>query len=186
MNKMKVVIVIDMQNDFINGTLGTPEAAAIVSKVTKRIETAAKDELILFTQDTHQSNYLETPEGKKLPVIHCIEGTQGWELHPQIKTAWEANEQVISLAEPNDHIFLKDVFGSTELVAFLQAKQDQITEIELLGVCTDICVVSNGLMIKNTLPELAIKVNKDCCAGATPQSHEAALEVMKMCHIEVF
>ena len=181
---MKILIVVDMQNDFINGALGTPEAAGIVEKVVKRIE-SSKDEVILFTRDTHQENYLDTPEGKKLPVVHCVEGTSGWEINESIQNAWKQNTDTIVLPELRENTFNKDVFGSVDLVAFLKSYGSEITEIELLGVCTDICVISNSIMIKNTLPNVEVRVNAACCAGVTPESHTAALQVMEMCQIEI-
>ena len=181
---MKVLIVVDMQNDFIEGTLGTPEAAEIVEKVVKRIENS-KDEVILFTRDTHQEDYLDTPEGKKLPVIHCVEGTSGWEINESIRNAWKQNKDTIVLPELRENTFNKDVFGSVDLVEFLKSRASEITEIELLGVCTDICVVSNSIMIKNTFPSVEVQVNAACCAGVTPESHRAALQVMEMCQIEI-
>jgi len=181
---LKVLIVVDMQNDFIEGALGTPEAVEIVEKVVKRIENS-KDEVILFTRDTHQDDYLDTPEGKKLPVIHCVEGTSGWEINEGIRNAWKQNKDTIVLPELRENTFNKDVFGSVDLVAFLKSHASEITEIELLGVCTDICVVSNSIMIKNTLPNVEVRVNAACCAGVTPESHRAALQVMAMCQIEI-
>jgi len=180
---MKALIIVDMQNDFINGALGTPEAAAIVNKVANRIENSA-GELILFTQDTHQTNYLDTPEGKKLPVTHCVENTPGWEINETILNAWRNNKNTIAIPELFNNSFTKPVFGSVDLVEFLKSRTE-ITEIELLGVCTDICVISNAIMIKNTLPHIAISVNAACCAGVTPQSHTEALNVMQICQIDV-
>jgi len=181
---MKILVVVDMQNDFIDGPLGTPEAVAIVDEVVKRIEDSY-NELILFTKDTHQEDYLETPEGKKLPVVHCVEGTQGWETNERILQAWKNNESTIRLPELVDNTFNKPVFGSVDLVDFLKSYLEQIDEIELIGVCTDICVTSNAIMIKNTLPDTKISVNAGCCAGVTPQSHREALNVMNMCQIDI-
>jgi len=173
-----------MQNDFIDGSLGTAEAAGIVDAVIRRIE-HSKNELILFTQDTHQNDYLDTPEGKKLPVIHCIENTEGWQIHAGILNAWQNNENTIRLAELPQNTFTKPIFGSVDLVEFLKSKASDISAVEILGVCTDICVVSNAIMIKNTIPDLKISVNAKCCAGVTPQSHKSALDVMQMCQIEI-
>ena len=181
---MKILIVVDMQNDFIDGPLGTPEAVAVVDEIVKRIEDST-NELILFTKDTHQEDYLETPEGKKLPVVHCIEGTPGWETNNRILQAWKNKESTVKLPELVDNTFNKPVFGSVDLVDFLKSYPEQIDEIELLGVCTDICVVSNAIMIKNTLPDVKISVNARCCAGVTPQSHQEALNVMSMCQIDI-
>jgi nicotinamidase-related amidase len=181
---MKVLVVVDMQNDFIDGSLGTPEAVAVTEKIVKRIEDSV-DELILFTKDTHQDDYLETPEGRKLPVVHCIEGTSGWETNDRILQAWRNKANTIVLPELKDNTFTKDVFGSVDLVDFLKTYPEQIEEIELMGVCTDICVVSNAIMLKNTLPKVKITVNAGCCAGVTPTSHQEALNVMNMCQIDV-
>ena len=181
---MKILVVVDMQNDFIDGPLGTPEALAIVDDVVKRIEDST-GELILFTKDTHQEDYLETPEGKKLPVVHCIEGTKGWETSEKIFQAWKNNESTIRLPELENNAFNKPVFGSVDLVDFLTSYSEPIDEIELLGVCTDICVISNAIMIKNTLPDVKVSVNAKCCAGVTPQSHQEALNVMGMCQIDI-
>ena len=181
---MKILIVVDMQNDFIEGSLGTPEAVYIVDGVAKRIEDST-NELILFTKDTHQENYLETPEGKKLPVVHCIEGTEGWQTNEKILQAWKNNKSTVRLPDLKNNTFNKPVFGSVDLVDFLKSYSEPIDEIELLGVCTDICVISNAIMIKNTLPNVKISVNAKCCAGVTPQSHREALNVMGMCQIDI-
>ena len=181
---MKVLIVVDMQKDFIDGALGTAEGAAIVSDVAARIA-SGRGELVLFTQDTHNEDYLNTPEGKKLPVPHCIEGTPGWQIDPAVKNAWKNNPDTIIIPQLDENTFKKPVFGSVALVEFLKSCQDEINCIELLGICTDICVISNAIMIKNTLPHIEIAVNAACCAGVTPQSHQEALNVMKMCHIDI-
>ena len=180
---MKALIVVDMQNDFIDGSLGTAEAVSIIDSVVKRISDS-KGELVLFTQDTHQSDYLDTPEGKKLPVIHCIENTEGWQVNDSIRNAWRNNKDTIKIPELPENTFKKSVFGSVDLVAFLKSRTSEISEIEILGLCTDICVVSNALMIKNTMPDVKISVNAECCAGVSPQSHQEALNVMKLCHID--
>jgi len=181
---MKMLIVVDMQNDFIDGALGTPEAAAIVEKVTRRIEESS-GELIIFTKDTHQDDYLTTPEGKKLPVPHCVEGTHGWQLNDKIFAAWKNNKNTIKAENLTDNAITKPVFGSVDLVEFVKSRQNDITEIEMLGLCTDICVVSNSIMIKNALPAMPISVNASCCAGVTPKTHDEALSVMQMCQIDV-
>jgi len=173
-----------MQKDFITGALGTPEANAITANVAARIS-AGRGELVLFTQDTHGDDYLDTPEGKKLPVVHCIENTEGWQIDPDIMAAWQNHPDTIVMPQLQQNTFKKPVFGSVELVDFLKSKQSEIESIEILGICTDICVVSNAIMIKNTLPHIPIAVNAACCAGVTPQTHQAALDVMKMCHIDI-
>ena len=163
----KTLIVIDMQNDFIDGSLGTAEAVAIVDNVKKKIEEyKANGDEIIFTRDTHQENYMETNEGKHLPVIHCIEGTSGWEIRDVLDT--EGCE-----------IINKPSFG------FTGWKDYSFEEVELVGLCTDICVVSNALIIKALFPEIKVSVDSSCCAGVTPDSHDAALTTMKMCQIEV-
>ena len=181
---MKILIVVDMQNDFIDGALGTPEAVSIVGNVVKRIESST-GELILFTKDTHQNDYLSTAEGKKLPIPHCIEGTEGWLINESVFSAWRNNSNTIKVPELPENTFTKPVFGSARLVDFLKSRTPDISSIEILGLCTDICVISNAIMIKNALPDIPIGVNAACCAGVTPQSHDAALGVMKMCHIDV-
>lgn len=170
----KILIVVDMQNDFVDGALGTPEAQAIVDRVVEEIGKYAPEDIIA-TRDTHQPNYLETQEGKKLPVPHCIAGTPGWELCPKV-TAALGGAKVID----------KPTFGSTilaEKLAALAAAEE--LEITLIGLCTDICVVSNALLIKAHLPETPIHVIADCCAGVTPESHDAALKTMGMCQIGI-
>ncbi len=176
----KILVVVDMQNDFISGSLGTQEAVRIVPKVLDKIDTYdIKD--IYVTMDTHQSNYLETNEGRHLPVVHCVEGTWGWELQEDLKAAL-AGATVVH----------KPTFGSTALMELLTKEyrsMDSAGEafsVELIGLCTDICVVSNALLVKAAMPEINVKVDGSCCAGVTPESHEAALTTMKMCQIEVF
>jgi len=181
---MKVLIIIDMQNDFINGVLGTKEAQNILPNVIKRIQ-ESKNELILFTFDTHDENYLDSSEGKNLPIIHCVKDTEGWLFEPNIINAWQNIKSTIRLKEIKDHYFEKPVFGSVELVEYLVSRKDEISEVELIGVCTDICVISNALMIKNTLPEIPVVVDGTLCAGVNPESHDKALDVMQMCHIKV-
>ncbi len=172
----KILVVIDMQNDFIDGALGTGEAQQIVEKVVKKIE-GHEGGRIFATRDTHGEDYLETSEGKHLPVPHCIKGTEGWEIRPEIA------EQ---LARKEAEVIDKPAFGSEVLARRLQklAEKEEI-EIELVGLCTDICVVSNALLLKAKLPETVIKVDASCCAGVTPESHDAALLTMKMCQVEV-
>ena len=163
----KTLIVVDMQNDFIDMALGTPEAVAIVPKVKARIQAAvAAGEEILYTRDTHAENYLETPEGKKLPVPHCIRGTKGWEIAE-------------GLYVPGCRIIDKPNFGWPNWNA------ECLEEVELIGLCTDICVVSNALIIKATFPEAKVSVNSACCAGVTPATHDAALATMNMCQIDI-
>lgn len=170
----KILLVIDMQNDFISGALGTPEAEAIVSQVAEEIR-KYPTENVIATRDTHTENYLNTQEGRKLPVVHCVKGTPGWELHPEIAAALKGAA-----------VIDKPTFGSKELAEklFLLSEQDDL-EVTLAGLCTDICVVSNALLIKAFLPEMPVRVIADCCAGVTPESHQAALDTMRMCQIEI-
>ncbi|MCI8788116.1 MAG: cysteine hydrolase [Lachnospiraceae bacterium] len=171
----KVLIVVDMQKDFVDGSLGTAEAVAIVDKVASRI--AAFDGRIFATLDTHQADYLETAEGKKLPVPHCIKDTDGWLLNEKVMYA---------LSEKNYRTIEKGTFGSTKLVEEIaKLAADGEVAVELIGLCTDICVVSNALLLKAHFPEMGIAVDASCCAGVTPKTHEAALETMKMCQIDI-
>ena len=170
----KILLVIDMQNDFINGALGTPEAEAIVGRVAEEIR-KYPTENVIATRDTHTEDYLNTQEGRKLPVVHCVRGTPGWELHPEIAAALKGAA-----------VIDKPTFGSKELAEKLSllSEQDDL-EVTLAGLCTDICVVSNALLIKAFLPETPVRVIADCCAGVTPESHQAALDTMRMCQIEI-
>jgi len=170
----KLLIVVDMQTDFVNGALGTAEAVAIVPAVKERIQ-AAKDagEDIIFTRDTHAANYMETQEGRNLPVPHCIRDTPGWEIIPELR---ELAAGCLVLDKPT--------FGSMKLGEILSGRED-IGEITLIGLCTDICVISNALMCKAALPEVPVAVEAACCAGVTPESHDNALSAMKMCQIQV-
>lgn len=163
----KTLIVVDMQNDFIDGSLGTKEAQAIVGNVRKKIkEYQTHGDEIIFTRDTHQEDFLETPEGKKLPVKHCIYGTKGWEIAEGLEV-------------PEAVYIDKPTFG------WVHWNERSFEEIELVGLCTDICVVSNALILKAMFPEAEITVDASCCAGVTPETHKAALETMKMCQIQV-
>ena len=170
----KILVVVDMQNDFIDGALGTPEAVSIVENVKERIREYDPSD-VFVTMDTHAPNYLETQEGRNLPVEHCIKGTKGWQIRSDIAALL-----------PDWHIYEKPTFGSVALaedIAEIAAKED--IEIEVLGLCTDICVVSNALMLKAYMPEVQISIDSSCCAGVTPESHEAALKTMQMCQIKV-
>lgn len=168
----KLLIVIDMQNDFIDGALGTKEAAAIVPNVREKIRRSMQmgDEVI-FTRDTHYGNYLETQEGRELPVRHCIEKTKGWEISAQLDAGGAA-------------IFDKPSFGSLALAEYV-AESIKPDKIELIGLCTDICVIANALILKARLPETELTVDAKCCAGVTPESHISALRVMKMCQVHI-
>lgn len=171
----KILIVVDMQNDFVDGALGTPEAQAIVDNVVKKINTFDGD--IVATYDTHFEDYSDTQEGKNLPVQHCIKGTKGWELNDKV-------EESISQKECTK--IEKITFGSVELPIFISENYDvENTQVELIGLCTDICVVSNALLLKANFPEMDISVDASCCAGVTVEKHMAALEVMRSCQIDV-
>lgn len=170
----KLLIVIDMQNDFIDAALGTPEAAAIVEAVKEKIRSYPVEDVIA-TMDTHGENYLETQEGQNLPVVHCVKGTDGWQIRPDIAVLLTGAK-----------IYEKPTFGSTAMAADLKALSEQEElELELIGLCTDICVVSNALLLKATMPEVRISVDARCCAGVTPEKHLAALETMRSCQIRV-
>ena len=167
------LIVIDMQTDFVDGSLGTKEAVAIVPAVKKRIEEArAAGEVVIFTRDTHETEYLTTQEGRNLPVEHCIRGTRGWQIVPELKGLAEGAE-----------IFDKPTFGSIELVNVL--KNSSYSEIYLCGVCTGICVISNAMLAKAAVYETPVKVVEHCCACVTPDSHKTAIEAMKTCQIDI-
>lgn len=170
----KVLVVIDLQNDFVDGSLGTKEAVEIVDRVAGKIK-SYQGETVFATRDTHGEDYLTTLEGKHLPVVHCVKGTKGWEICPKVKEA---------LSVVQAEIIDKPTFGSEKLADILygMAQKEEIA-IELIGLCTDICVVSNALLFKARMPETEIRVDAACCAGVTQESHEAALLTMKMCQI---
>ena len=169
------LIVVDMQKDFVDGALGTPEAVAIVPAVCEKIRTFDGD--IFVTYDTHTADYLSTAEGQKLPVTHCVKDTPGWQLDTTVAAA---------LAEKPYSTVEKPTFGSTALPSFVAAAAgDEDFTVTLIVLCTDICVVSNALLLKAHFPERAISVVAACCAGVTPESHTAALQTMRMCQIDV-
>lgn len=170
----KVLVVIDMQNDFIDGALGSPEAQAIVPRVVEKMKQYDPWNIFL-TRDTHYENYLETQEGRNLTVPHCIKDTDGWQLRPEVA---EAAGKAMVVDKPT--------FGSNQLAAILMTERAQTAmELELVGLCTDICVVSNALLFKAAMPEAPITVDASCCAGVTPERHHAALETMKSCQINI-
>ena len=206
MNAKKILIVIDMQKDFIDGSLGTPEAQAIVENVVGLID--GFDGEVLYTLDTHFENYMDTLEGKKLPVMHCIRGTEGWQAEPRVLAA---------LKQKDAKCFEKPTFGSYELVDYVyeavygvdaaadesagetggknggavstdrltEGKPESAAEITLAGLCTDICVASNAILLRAKLPDTVIRVKADCCAGVTPASHQAALTTLAMCQMDI-
>lgn len=171
---MKFLIVVDMQNDFINGTLGTKEAVAILPAVKEKIK--GFDGRVLFTRDTHEIDYLSTQEGANLPVEHCIKNTDGWQINADLDS--------LRKEEPID----KPTFGSVALGQLLKAYdtyEEKVESITLIGLCTDICVISNAMLIKSFLPETPVFVDAACCAGVTPESHERALDAMEVCQIKI-
>ena len=169
---MKLLIVIDMQNDFIDGALGTKEAVAIVPKVAEKIaKWRSEGGEVVFTRDTHQKEYLQTQEGKNLPVVHCVEGTDGWQISDKLEVG-------------ASRVFNKPSFGSMELAEYV-AGLASLEEIELVGLCTGICVISNAFILKAKLPEVPVSVDSSCCACVTPESHVTALNAMKLCQIKV-
>ena len=171
------LIVVDMQNDFITGALGSKDATLIVEKVKARIKEGEDlGEIIIFTRDTHTDDYLTTQEGTKLPLKHCIKGTDGWQIAPELK-GLASNKMIID----------KPTFGSYDLVNLLVKANanEPVGEVTLLGLCTDICVISNAMLIKNALPEITVKVDASCSAGVSKESHNNALNAMRACQIEV-
>ena len=167
---MKILVVVDMQNDFIDGALGTPEAVKIVPYVKEVIQNF--EGKVLFTRDTHFADYMDTQEGKNLPVAHCIKGTPGWEIRPEL--------DALRVTAPIDKL----TFGSAELPKILE-KEKNIESITFIGLCTDICVISNVMITKAFFPEIPLFVDALGCAGVTPESHKNALAAMKMCQITV-
>ena len=166
------LIVVDMQNDFVSGALGTAEAMAIVPRVKSLVDSFAGE--IIYTRDTHTDNYLTTREGRHLPVKHCVSGSDGWQI-------------VSELYKEGCKVFDKPTFGSIELIEYLakENEREEIGSVTLIGVCTDICVVSNAMLIKARFPEIDVYVDSSACAGVTPDTHNAALTTMKMCQIIV-
>ncbi|MCD7885589.1 MAG: cysteine hydrolase [Lachnospiraceae bacterium] len=168
---MKVLIVVDMQNDFIDGALGTKEAVSIVGSVREKIDQyVEKGDAVIYTRDTHSEAYLQTQEGRNLPVVHCVKGTSGWDISKQVYV-----EGCMVVDKPS--------FGSLSLPEAV--KNCAVESIELIGLCTDICVISNAMILKAAFPEVPIAVDASCCAGVTPESHENALKAMRMCQIQI-
>ena len=175
MRAMKnILIVVDMQKDFVDGALGSKESVGIVDNVVAKIQDFEGD--VIATYDTHGENYMDTQEGKKLPVPHCIKGTDGWKLDQKVQEALD-KKGFIEVYKPT--------FGSVDLVEVIRKYDVENIAIQLVGLCTDICVVSNALLLKANFPEMNISVDAACCAGVTPQKHQAALEIMSSCQIEV-
>lgn len=182
MKKANLLIVVDMQNDFIDGSLGSAEAQAIVPNVVEKIKNF--NGLVIATADTHDENYMNSHEGKYLPVVHCVEGTHGWEINDDVKAALEAAPGYVLQVN-------KITFGAIDLpsicVNYLSgiANDDSELNITLVGLCTDICVMANAVLLRANFPEAEITVDSSCCAGVTPESHAAALTIFKAQHINV-
>lgn len=176
---MKVLVVVDMQKDFISGVLGNAETMAAVPAVVRKIEEYANidDSFVYFTLDTHGENYMDTQEGRRLPVPHCIENTDGWQLESEIEAAGKHLTRVKNIEKP--------AFGTMKLADEISRVFSDDMTIELVGVCTDICVISNAMILKAAFPETEIIVDSRCCAGVTPESHERALKAMEACQITV-
>lgn len=173
---MKFIIIVDCQRDFIDGSLGTVEAKAMIPRLVEKIRNEDEETRYIFTADTHKSDYFETPEGKALPVAHCIKGTAGWEIDNRLTDLFVNTPLIIN----------KPTFGSTDLIEWLAEWVSDGDEIEFVGLCTDICVISNALMAKAAFyDKVTISCDATCCAGVTPEKHAAALEVMKSCQIIV-
>ena len=177
---VNILLVIDMQKDFVDQALGTPEAQAIVPAVVEKInEYKARGDVIIATKDTHEESYLESQEGVNLPFIHCVQNTEGWQLDDAVQAAMPENATIVH----------KPTFGSTELVKIIGEYVAQYGEpnvhMEIVGLCTDICVVSNALIEKAFYPEMPITLDAKCCAGVTPATHDAAIATMRMCQINV-
>lgn len=169
----KVLIIIDMQNDFVTGALGTKEARDMLPRLVKKLENIVEEGAvdIIFTQDTHADNYFDTQEGKNLPVMHCIKKTQGWQIVPELQKFTTFAKSIVE----------KKAFGSTRLPSLIK----NYNVVEFAGLCTDICVVSNALLIKAFYPEQRIQIDAACCAGSTPEAHKKALDVMKNCQCKI-
>lgn len=176
MKKEKILIVVDMQNDFLTGALRNEEGISVIGYIRDKVEKADDETKIIFTKDTHQKNYMETEEGANLPVSHCIEGSEGWEITKELLPYSEKNK-----------VFCKDTFGSRDLAKFLEEEKNnaEIEEVELVGVCTDICVISNAIVAKTALPDVKVYVDAAGCAGVTPESHDTAIKAMKACHVHI-
>ena len=185
---MNVLVLVDLQTDFIDGSLGTLEAQTIIPRIVKKINNYPdkSNTLVLYTKDTHYDDYLDTLEGSILPIKHCIENTPGWSINKDVERAVKSNRFLSYSSDKiiNSRVY-KNTFGSDDLREFFVKFVDKIESVEFVGLCTDVCVVSNVLMARQALPNTEIYVDKNCCAGTTPDKHEAALEVMKSCQINV-
>ena len=171
---MKVLIVVDMQNDFVDGVLGSKEAVSMIDTAVETINSF--DGKVFYTQDTHGEDYLDTEEGRHLPVVHCIKGSEGWKIHPKIEKA---------LLLKGATGIENSTFGSEKIMGLIEKKVPEVESITLIGICTDICVISNAMLAKAHFQNTPVNVISSACAGVTPESHENALAAMKMCHIEI-
>ncbi len=176
----KLLVVVDMQNDFLTGALKNDDGVKVIPYIKEKLEKADKDTIVCFTRDTHFEDYPETEEGKNLPVKHCLYGTDGWQITDELNPLKDGKT-----LPKGTYIFDKYTFGSQQFAAFLSENAAKIEEIELVGVCTDICVISNAILAKATLPNVPIYVDEAGCAGVTPESHRTAIEAMKACHIHI-
>ena len=177
---VNILLVIDMQKDFVDQALGTPEAQAIVPNVVAKInEYKARGDVIIATRDTHADSYMDTQEGKNLPVVHCVEETDGWQLDDAVQAAMPEDATIVN----------KPTFGSTDLVKIIGEYVAQYGQpnvhVEIIGLCTDICVISNAMVLRAAFPETEIEILSDCCAGVTPQSHQTALDAMRACQFTI-
>lgn len=178
MSAHNIIIVVDVQNDFVTGSLGTTEAQEMIPRLKSKLEKSNIDNVLIFTKDTHDNRYLNSTEGKKLPIPHCIKETNGWLIVPEIAPFTNGyNREVIE----------KNTFGCVDMIPILKEsiKIGFVEEIELVGLCTDICVITNALLIKSYFPYMSIVVDSSCCAGTTVENHNKALDIMRQCHIEV-
>lgn len=179
----KILVVVDMQNDFITGALKNDEALKIIPNVEKKLKDALDNgDEIIFTMDTHEKDYLETEEGKNLPVTHCIDKTNGWEICSELRSIYEKGEY-----QDRIRFISKETFGSKKLGEYIEeiGRDAEISQIELVGICTDICVISNALLSKAYAPNVPVYVDAACCAGVTPTSHDTAIAAMEACHIHI-
>ena len=174
---MKILIVVDMQHDFIDGSLANTAAQKIIPNIAKKIQDFDGD-LIVFTRDTHSENYLETSEGKLLPIKHCIENTEGWQIHPDLIKVADSHTKPF-------YVIDKPTFGYKDWSVFFSRHNITPTEIEIIGVCTDICIISNTLILKAVYPDANFTIDASCCAGLTKEKHQAALDVMGSCQVNV-
>lgn len=185
---MHVIVIVDCQFDFIEGALGTPEAKTIVPNIVQKLNNYPNkwNTMVLFTKDTHYSNYMDTLEGTILPIPHCIENTPGWSINKDIERAVKTNRFLSYSSDKiiNSRVY-KNTFGSDDLEEFFVKYKDKIESIEFVGLCTSTSVLSNALMARQKLPDTEIYVDKNCCACITPDTHKSALEAMKICNIQI-